>query len=76
MSKKKLRSKKTAARKVAVKKKLAKKRERIRAEVKFAKLMAELRQEISNDEPRSPDTSTEGDFLGSCHSPTENRTDV
>jgi hypothetical protein len=76
MSKKKLRDKKTAARKVAVKTKLAKRREIIRAEAKAAKLLAQLRREISNDESRSDDTSTEGDFLGGNHSPTENRTDV
>jgi hypothetical protein len=76
MSKKKLREKKAAARKVVVKGKLAKRREKIRAEAKLAKLLREFRLEMSDDKSRSADTSTEGDFLGGGYSPTENRTDV
>jgi len=77
MSKKKLRNKKTAARKVAVKEKLAKRRQKIRAEAKVAKLIAQLRKEMGDViEPRSADTTTEGDLFGGPCSPTENRTDV
>ena len=74
---KKLRQKKLSARKVAVKEKVAKRREKIRAEAKVAKLIAQLRKEMGNViEPRSADTTTEGDLLGGSRSPTENRTDV
>jgi hypothetical protein len=74
---KKLRQKKLSARKVAVKEKVAKRREKIRAEAKVAKLIAQLRKEMGDViEPRSADTTTEGDLLGGSRSPTENRTDV
>jgi two-component SAPR family response regulator len=76
MSKKKRQEKKKTARKAVVKEKLFRKREKAAAEAKLAKLLAQLRKEMSNDEPRSADTSTEGDFLGGSYSPTENRTDV
>jgi hypothetical protein len=76
MSKKKRQEKKMIARKAVVKQKLSRKREKAAAEAKLAKLLAQLRKEMSNDEPRSSDTTTEGDFLGGFGSPTENRTDV
>jgi hypothetical protein len=76
MSKKKRQEKKMIARKAVVKQKLSRKREKAAAEAKVAKLIAQLRKEMSNDEPRSSDTTTEGDFLGGSRSPTENRTDV
>jgi hypothetical protein len=76
MSKKKLREKKIAARKAVVKEKLFRKREKAAAEAKLAKLLAQLRKEMQDVEPRSPDTTAEGDFLGGGYSPTENRTDV
>jgi two-component SAPR family response regulator len=76
MSKKKRQEKKKTARKAVVKEKLFRKREKAAAEAKLAKLLAQLRKEMSNDEPRSADTSTEGDFLGGSYSPTENRADV
>lgn len=74
---KRLHQKKKTARKAAVKKKLAKRREKIRAEAKVAKLIAQLRKEMGDViEPRSADTTTEGDLFGGPCSPTENRTDV
>jgi hypothetical protein len=76
MSKKKRQEKKMIARKAVVKQKLSRKREKAAAEAKVAKLIAQLRKEMSNDEPRSSDTTTEGDFLGGSRSPIENRTDV
>jgi hypothetical protein len=76
MSKKKRQEKKKTARKAVVKEKLFRKREKAAAEAKVAKLIAQLRKEMQDVEPRSPDTSTEGDFLGGSYSPTENRTDV
>ena len=77
MSKKRLQEKKKVARRASVKEKLAKKREKIRAEAKVAKLIAQLRKEMGDViEPRSADTTTEGDLFGGPCSPTENRTDV
>ena len=38
-----------------------KKREKLRAEAKVAKLIAQLRKEMGGVEPRRADTSTEGD---------------
>ena len=73
---KKLRDKKKYARQRAVKEKVGKKREKLRAEAKVAKLIAQLRKEMGGAEPRRADTSTEGDLLGGSRGPTENRTDV
>jgi hypothetical protein len=55
---------------------VGKKREKLRAEAKVAKLIAQLRKEMGGVEPRRADTSTEGDLLGGSRGPTENRTDV
>lgn len=65
------------ARKASVKEKLSHKREKAAAEAKLAKLLAQLRKEMGDViEPRSADTTTEGDLFGGPCSPTENRTDV
>jgi hypothetical protein len=74
---KRLHQKKKTARKAAVKKKLAKRREKIRAEAKVAKLIAQLRKEMGDViEPRSADTTTEGGLPRISDSSTENWTDV